>query len=124
MSFSMARRRFLAKSGQAVFAAGIGGTLLEACGGSSGPTPSGPVTLTYGWGSNGPSKDNAMLAWVKTFEKAYPNIKFNAEILPWSNYGTKLQTTVAGGNAYDIVGMAGSQAAPYYDQGALYDLST
>jgi multiple sugar transport system substrate-binding protein len=65
-----------------------------------------------------------MLAWVKQFESSHPNIKVKAEILPWANYWSKLQTAVAGGNAYDIVGMAGSQAAPYYDQGALYDLST
>lgn len=104
-------------------AAGVGGTLLEACGGGS-STSSGPVTLTYGWWSNGPVKDNAMLAWVKEFEKSHPTIKIKAEILPWTNYWTKLQTTVAGGNAYDIIGMAGGNAAPYYDQGALYDLST
>jgi multiple sugar transport system substrate-binding protein len=65
-----------------------------------------------------------MLAWVKEFEKTHPNIKVKAEILPWANYWSKLQTTVAGGNAYDIVGMAGGQAAPYYNQGALYDLSS
>jgi multiple sugar transport system substrate-binding protein len=65
-----------------------------------------------------------MLAWVKEFEKTHPNIKVKAEILPWANYWSKLQTTVAGGNAYDIVGMAGGQAAPYYSQGALFDLST
>lgn len=65
-----------------------------------------------------------MLAWVKSFTDTHPNIKIKAEILPWANYWSKLQTTVAGGNAYDIVGMAGGQAAPYFDQGALLDLTT
>lgn len=65
-----------------------------------------------------------MLAWIKTFTDANPNIKIKAEILPWANYWSKLQTTVAGGNAYDIIGMAGGNAAPYFDQGALMDLST
>lgn len=126
MDFSMTRRSFLTRSGQALVGTGLTGALLAACGGSgsSGSSSSGPVTLTYGWWSNGPTKDNAMLAWVKEFEKANPNIKIKAEILPWANYWSKLQTTVAGGNAYDIVGMAGGNAAPYYDQGALYDLST
>ncbi len=117
------RRRFFKETGKVAFAAGMGGTLLEACNGSN-STSSGSVTITYGWWSNGPVKDNAMLAWIKQFESSHPKIKVKAEILPWSNYWTKLQTTVAGGNAYDVIGMAGSQAAPYYDQGALYDLTT
>jgi multiple sugar transport system substrate-binding protein len=127
MNFSMTRRRFLTRSSQAVVGTGLTGALLAACGGSGGGgnnSSSGPVTITYGWWSNGPTKDNAMLAWVKEFEKTHPNIKVKAEILPWANYWSKLQTTVAGGNAYDIVGMAGGQAAPYYGQSALYDLST
>ncbi len=125
MKFPMTRRTFLTRSSQTLVGAGLTGTLLEACGGSSSSSSSsGPVTLTYGWWSNGPTKDNSMLAWVKEFESSHPNIKVKAEILPWANYWSKLQTTVAGGNAYDIVGMAGGNAAPYYDQGALYDLST
>lgn len=125
MSASITRRRFFVETGKMALTAGIGGSLLSACGGgSSSSSSSGPVTLTYGWWSNGPVKDNAMLAWVQSFEKSHPNIHVKAEILPWANYWTKLQTTVAGGNAYDIVGMAGGNAAPYYDQGALYDLST
>lgn len=122
MATSMTRRRFLSQAGGVALAAGVGGTLLDACGGSS--SSSGPVTLTYGWWSNGPTKDNAMKAWLQSFTKAYPNIKINPEILSWSDYWNKLQTTVAGGDAYDIVGMAGSMAAPYFDQGALLDLSS
>jgi multiple sugar transport system substrate-binding protein len=123
MYFSMTRRRFLAQASKAALATGVGGTLLEACGGST-DSSSSTVTLTYGWWSNGPTKDNAMLAWVKEFEKANPKIKVKAEILSWPNYWTKLQTTTAGGNAYDIIGMASSQAASYMDEGAMYDLST
>ncbi len=124
MYLPMTRRRFLAQAGKVALATGVGGTVLEACGGSGGSSSSGPVTLTYGWWSNGPTKDNAMLAWVKQFETANPNIKIKAEILSWPNYWTKLQTTTAGGNAYDIIGMASSQAASYMNEGALYDLST
>jgi multiple sugar transport system substrate-binding protein len=65
-----------------------------------------------------------MKSWIQQFEKAYPNIKVNAEILSWADYWTKLQTTVAGGDAYDVIGMAGGNAAPYFNQGALLDLST
>jgi len=121
MVASMTRRRFLVQAGSVALATGVGGTLLEACGGSGGSS-SGPVTLTYGWWSNGPTKDNAMKAWVKSFSDTHPTIKVNPEILSWQDYWNKLQTTVAGGNAWDIVGMAGGMAAPYFDQGALLDL--
>jgi multiple sugar transport system substrate-binding protein len=117
----MTRRSFLAKAGSAALAAGVGGSLLAACGGSG---SSGTVTLSYGWWSNGPVKDNAMKAWVKSFSDTHPNIKINAEILTWQDYWNKVQTTVAGNNAYDIMGMATGNAAPYYNQGALLDLST
>jgi multiple sugar transport system substrate-binding protein len=118
---TMTRRRFLTRTGNVALTASLGGTLLSACGGSS---SSGPVTLTYGWWSNGPIKDNAMLAWVKSFTDTHPNIKIKAEILSWQDYWNKVQTTVAGGTAYDIFGVAGVMAAPYFNQGALYDLST
>lgn len=121
MVASMTRRRFLTQAGTAALATGVGGALLSACGGSGGSS-SGPVTLTYGWWSNGPTKDNAMKDWLKTFTNANPNIKINPEILSWSDYWSKLQTTVAGGTAWDIIGMAGGNAAPYFDQGALLDL--
>jgi multiple sugar transport system substrate-binding protein len=64
-----------------------------------------------------------MKAWIKSFTDTHPNIKVNPEILSWADYWNKLQTTVAGGNAWDIIGMAGGNAAPYFDQGALLDLS-
>ncbi|HLG74927.1 MAG TPA: sugar ABC transporter substrate-binding protein [Ktedonobacteraceae bacterium] len=122
MAASISRRRFLARAGSVALAAGVGGSLLEACGGSS--SSSGPVNLTYGWWSNGPVKDNAMKAWVESFSKVNPKIKVQPEILSWADYWNKLQTTVSGNNAWDIIGMAGGMAAPYFDQGALYDLST
>lgn len=126
MAFSMERRRFLAQTGQTVLAAGIGGALLEACGGgsSSSGTSSGPATLTYGWWSNTPAKDNSMKAWLQDFTKSSPNIKINPEIIQWGNYWDKLKTTTAGGKAYDIIGVSSGMAAPYYDEGALVDLST
>lgn len=62
MVVSMTRRRFLTQAGSIALATGVGGSLLSACGGSS--NSSGPVTITYGWWSNGPAKDNAMKAWI------------------------------------------------------------
>jgi multiple sugar transport system substrate-binding protein len=98
--------------------------VLAACGGGSSSGSSGPVTLTFGWWSNTPAKDNAMKAWIADFESSHPNIKIKPEILPWGNYWDKLKTTTAGGNAYDIIGMCSCMAGPYYDSGSLVDLST
>lgn len=128
MVASMNRRNFLKQAGGIALASGVGGAVLSACGGTSPGTPSGssssPVTITYGWWSNGPYKDNAMKDWVKSFSNKHPNIQVKPEILTWSDYWNKLQTTVAGGNAYDVIGMAGFMGAQYFDQGVMLDLST
>ncbi len=98
--------------------------VFAACGGGNTSTSSGPVTLTFGWWSNTPAKDNSMKAWIADFESSHPNIKVKPEILPWGNYWDKLKTTTAGGNAYDIIGMCSCMAGPYYNSGSLVDLST
>src|SRR5579863_1161002 len=98
--------------------------VVAACGSSGSSSSSGPVTLTFGWWSNTPTKDNAMKAWITDFENSHPNIKVKPEILPWGNYWDKLKTTTAGGNAYDIIGICSCMAGPYYDSGALLDLSS
>src|SRR5579859_5522002 len=129
MVSSLNRRSFLKQAGNVALASGVGGALLSACGGTGPSTTGGssssssPVTITYGWWSNGPFKDNAMKDWVKSFSDKHPNIQVKPEILTWSDYWNKLQTTVAGGNAWDVVGMAGFMGAQYFDQGALLDLS-
>jgi multiple sugar transport system substrate-binding protein len=121
MYFPMTRRRLLTQTGKAALAAGISGAALAACGGDS--QPSGPVTITFGWWSNTPAKDQAMKDWIKTFESSHPDIKVKPEILQWTNYWDKLKTTTAGGNAYDVIGMSSGVEGPYFDSGALLDLS-
>jgi ABC-type glycerol-3-phosphate transport system substrate-binding protein len=125
MDTSITRRNFLTTASKTVLATSVGGALLSACGGTNANNGGGTqtVTLTYGWWSNGDVKDKAMKDWTAEFTKTNTTIKINPEILPWANYWNKLSTTVSGGTAYDIVGMAGGMAAPYFDQGVLYDLS-
>jgi multiple sugar transport system substrate-binding protein len=120
--FPTTRRHFLAQTGKAALAAGIGGAALAACGGNN--SSSGPVELTFGWWSNTPTKDTAMKAWIKDFESTNSNIKVKPEILPWQNYWDKLQTSTAGGSGYDIIGMSSGMCGSYFKNGALVDLST
>lgn len=82
------------------------------------------VTLTYGWWSNGPDGDKNHQAWIADFQAAHPTIKIEAEILPWGAYWDKVQTTMAGGSSYDLIGFTSSFLAPYMANELLLDLST
>lgn len=98
--------------------------LLSACGGpGSSSQSSGPVTLTFGWWSNDPQKDQSMRAWLDSFEKTHANIKIKSEIIPWGNYWDKVKTTTAGGNAYDLIGVCSCVTASYADKGVFLNLS-
>lgn len=85
-------------------------------------TAAAPTTLTWGWWSNSPVKDNAYRAWLHAFEAENPTIKIKSEILPWSGYWDKVHTTLAGGNAYDLVGMSSGMMAQYFQNDLFLDL--
>ena len=68
------------------------------------------VTLNWGWWSNSPVKDAQFKAWASEFSKVDANVKMNGEILAWGSYWDKLHTTLAGGNAYDLIGMSSGQS--------------
>lgn len=62
-----------------------------------------PVTLSYAmWDS---SQLEATKKIISAFEANNPNITVVPEIVPWDQYWNKLQTAVAGGEAYDIFWM-------------------
>ncbi len=119
------RRAFLAKTavaGVALAAAGSVPALAEAAT-RTGRSSAAPTTLTFGWWSNTPVKDNAYKAWLQGFEQQHPTIKIKPEILPWANYWDKLHTTLAAGNAYDIVGMSSGMVPQYMQNDLFHDLS-
>ena len=118
------RRAFLAKAavtGAALAAAGSVPALAEAAT-RTGRASAATTTLTFGWWSNTPVKDNAYKAWLQGYESTHPNNKIKAEILPWSNYWDKLHTTLAGGTAYDIVGMSSGMLPQYFQNDLFLDL--
>ncbi|MCC6613144.1 MAG: sugar ABC transporter substrate-binding protein [Anaerolineae bacterium] len=98
--------------------------IVVALGGAARTLAQEPVTLTYGWWSGTPEANEQHLAWLAEFEAAHPTIKIEAELLPWGAYWEKVQTTLAGGNAYDIIGLTSGLTAQYMANDLLVDLST
>ena len=78
------------------------------------------VTITYAiWDNNQlPAHEQIMDA----FMAANPGIKVEIQVVPWGNYWEKLQTAVAGGEAYDVFWMNGPNFPVYASKGVLMNL--
>ena len=119
------RRTFLATAaatGAALAAAGSVPALAEAATRTA-RSSAATTTLTWGWWQNSPTKDAAYRAWLQGFEATHPGIKIKAEILPWSSYWDKLHTTLAAGNAYDVIGMSTGMVPQYFQNDLFYNLT-
>ena len=80
----------------------------------------GPVTISYAiWDNNQLPAHQQIIA---AFEAKNPNIKVSVEVVPWEAYWNKLQTAVAGGEAYDTFWMNGPNFPVYAAKGVLMDL--
>jgi multiple sugar transport system substrate-binding protein len=102
--------------------AGISALALAGC--SATPADDGgPVTITYSnFISNGGNEDN-LAKIVSAFEKANPNIKVDVTTLPYGDYGTALQTDIAGGSQADVFDIDGaSNYGPLQANGVLAEL--
>jgi multiple sugar transport system substrate-binding protein len=81
-----------------------------------------PVTISlYWWGSA--SRVTSTDAAVKLFEKAHPNITVKLQSTDWGSYWDKLATSVAGGQAPDVMQFDQLYVASYAQRGALADLN-
>jgi arabinogalactan oligomer/maltooligosaccharide transport system substrate-binding protein len=77
--------------------------LLAACGEATNTTPSSaPVTLTY-WYTEGSSETPVILSQIKLFEQQNPNIKINAQLVPFSDANAKFATAAQAGKAPDVL---------------------
>lgn len=78
------------------------------------------VTITYAiWDNNQLPAHEEIIA---AFEAQHPDINVEPQVVPWGDYWTKLQTAVAGGEAYDTFWMNGPNFPVYADKGVLMDL--
>ena len=81
--------------------------LLTACIGSSStsrsiPTASATVTLTY-WYTEATSETPVILGQIQAFEQQNPNIKINAQYVPYGEAQARFATAAQAGNAPDVL---------------------
>lgn len=75
------------------------------------------ITITYGfWDA---AQRPGIEAQIAAFTELHPNITIEPQIVPWDDYWTKLQTSVAGGSTYDVFWMNADGLPTYAAQGAL-----
>jgi multiple sugar transport system substrate-binding protein len=71
------------------------------------------------WDQNG---EEVYKQLVSEFEKANPDIKVNMAVTPWSDYWTKLQTSLPTGTGPDVFWLNHPNAVTYIPTGLLLDL--
>src|SRR5665647_3790127 len=86
------------------------------------PLSSGDVTLRVNWWGGDARVEGTNQA-IEAFPAKYPNIHVTGEFSDWNGYWDKLATSVAGGNAPDVVQMDELYLASYAQRDTLYDLS-
>lgn len=80
------------------------------------------VTISYGfWDSNQLAGIEQQIA---AFKEVQPNITVELQQTPWDDYWTKLQTAVAGGEAFDVFWLNSAWCPVYAAAGALIPLDS
>ena len=87
------------------------------------PGSSKTVTVSYFTFSAAPDHLNTLKALISIFEKKHPNIKISFQTAPYSDYFTKLQTQIAGGQAPDTFELDYGSFYGYASSGSLLNLS-
>ena len=104
------------------------GLVLAGCSAPAGqgttapPASAAPVTLTFRtWDENAAAAYKESFA---AFTAANPEITVTTEVVPWSDYFTKLRTDLAGGSAADLFWLNNSNYLAYARAGKLVDVGT
>jgi len=87
------------------------------------PASTKTVTVSYFTFSAAPDHLNTLKALIQIFEKKHPNIQISFQTAPYSDYFTKLQTQIAGGQAPDTFELDYGTFYGYATSGALMNLS-
>ncbi|MDQ1287056.1 MAG: pectin-derived oligosaccharide transport system substrate-binding protein [Actinomycetota bacterium] len=97
---------------------------VSACGGSAGDDAKagGPVEIRFSWWGNAERAASTQKA-IDAFRKANPTITVKPEYTDFNGYFDRLATSVAAGNAPDVITLGGAWPGEYGARGALLDLS-
>jgi multiple sugar transport system substrate-binding protein len=80
------------------------------------------ATISYGfWDS---AQEAAIKDQIEAFKAVQPNITVEPQIVPWADYWTKLQTAVAGGEAFDVFWINSASLPVYASAGALQPITS
>lgn len=82
-----------------------------------------PVTLSFTWWGND-VRHEITEQLIVAFEAEHENITIEPQYTDWAGYWDKLATTVAAGDAPDIIQMDEKQLSTYAANGVLLDLGT
>jgi multiple sugar transport system substrate-binding protein len=104
-------------------AATLGLAATTGCGGDSGTSADGTVTIRYSWwgADERAKKINRSIA---LFEKKYPKIKVKTDFQDYVSFWEKFQTQAAGGNPPDVFQNAVGFLRKYDKRGILLDLKS
>ena len=91
--------------------------------GSSEKAATTSTTLTVWIPGNDATERQTFLDLLSTYEKNHPNVKSQLQLIPWSDYFTKLNAAFAGGAAPDVFGLGYGQAGPVQTNGNLLALN-
>ena len=114
-------RRFICAVTVAMVALGV--VVGAAFAKQDGPSSSKTVTVSYFTFSAAPDHLNTLKALIGIFEKKHPNIQISFQTAPYSDYFTKLQTQIAGGQAPDTFELDYGTYYGYATSGNLLNLS-
>ncbi|WP_251152317.1 extracellular solute-binding protein [Cellulosimicrobium sp. Marseille-Q4280] len=132
-TFTTRAGRPAARRSAAVAAALVAGALtLTACSGDSGALPEdeessstaeeGPVEIRFAWwGSD--TRHQTTQEIIDLFEEKNPDITVVPDFTDWSGYWDKLATSVAAGDAPDVITQEERYLADYASRGVLADLA-
>jgi len=67
------------------------------------PAPPGPVTITFWHAYNPVETETLNEKVIPAFEEKHPNIKVEAQAVPYNEFRKKLLTAIAGGTAPDVI---------------------
>ncbi|MBX3070219.1 MAG: sugar ABC transporter substrate-binding protein [Thermomicrobiales bacterium] len=75
------------------------------------------VTITYGFWDM--AQEAAITAQLEAFKVHFPAITVEPQIVPWGDYWTKLQTSLSGGESFDVFWINSASLPVYASAGAL-----